>query len=551
MINNSIYKTSARSLSTLLIVGMALLPFASFAQEKNLSEVIDVVRPYKPILAEPLKIKTNPELNDNEALKPDIDYRVKPIKLDTLNLGNLLTYEKVKTESVAKLYRLYIKAGLGSHLNNIGDLYLNNIQSKSWQYGLIFRQLGGDGIPANTQFNEEKSTIYAKKIFTNASWASSASFNRNAFNFYGYDHDDTSFAASLVKQRFYTTSARTEVLTHIRETEGMNFGFATDAYHIEDHYRAAENGLKSELFFDKKMDRNTINIPLSVDLARYTDSSVNDNLVVRLSPTFAQKTDSMLSFKLGASLVYEQVTTGALHFYPLIHAQYNVIPRYFVTFGGMTGNVQKASLKSISDANPFIKSRITIRNQNEKIALYAGFMSSPQRFFIKMQLKYSYIDNLALFVTDSSDTKRFDIIYDGKNASLTNFTTDLSYFVAEKLRLGFKAELNDYNTATQTKAWNKPTTTLTGTVAYSIAKKFIFNANFFYIGPRKVRLSTAQTNFITLKAATDFNLDIEYRYSKTLSVFTRFDNIRGLGYERWLYYPSYGFNFIAGITFAL
>lgn len=521
------------------------------AQERNLSEVIDVVRPYKPILAEPLKIKTNPELNDNEALKPDIAYKVKPIKLDTINAGNLLTAEKVKTESIAKLYRLYLKAGLGTHLNNIGDVYFNNIQSKSWQYGFLFHQLGGDGILANTQTNENKANIYAKKIFTNASWSANLGYDHRALNFYGYDHDDTAFTRKDVRQRFNTFSAGTEVLTHIRESEGLNMGFNTDVYHTYSHRGAFENGLKSNLFFDKPFYENTINVPIAVDLSHYSDSLTQNNLLVKFAPSFAKRIDSAFSFRVGANFVFEQLNKGQLHFYPVASVEYKLVPRYLIAQAGITGDVHKTSLRSITSENPFVQSRISLKNMNEKISLYGALMSSPQRFFIKAFVKYSFIDNLLLFVNDSSDTKRLVPVYDGKNATRTNFVLDISYNVSEKLRLGTKGDFNSYSTSSEIKAWNKPEMLLTGTFSYTIAKKFIANAHVFYIGSRKARYSTATQNYTTLKPVTDLNVDLEYRYSKTLSVFTRFDNIRGVGYDQWLYYPTYGFNFIAGLTFAL
>ncbi len=542
-----------RSYILAVLICLLLVPIASIAQDRNISEVIDVVRPYKPILADPLKIKNNPEISDNETLKPDIEYRIKPLKLDSLNNGNPLPVEKMKAESIAKLYRLYVKAGIGTYLNNVGELYYNNIQNKEWLYGLHIRHLAGDGILANSAFSEDNSGVYAKKIFSGATWGANVNYNRNAVYHYGYNHSDTAFIKKDVRQRFNTFSASTQVLTTNREPNGLNFGFSADAYNLYDIEKAAENGLKTDLFFDRKWFKNTINLPVSVDISEFngTDTVNQTNLVVKVSPTFAQKTDSALSFKIGATFAYEQLQKGTLHFYPLAHVQYVLVPRFAIPFGGIRGDLQKQSYRGLSTENPFIKSDIILRNQNEKITLYGGVISNPGRFIFKAQLNYSYIDNLVLFVTDSTDSKRLAIVYDGKNGTRTNFIVEASYQVSEKLRLNGKVDVAGYNTVTQIRAWHKPQTSATATASYSIAKKFVFQANVFYIGNRDALINPKKQEFKKLNAITDLNLDIEYRYSKTLSIFSRFSNITASRYERWLDYPAYGFNFIAGLTFAL
>ena len=47
----------------------------------------------------------------------------------------------------------------------------------------------------------------------------------------------------------------------------------------------------------------------------------------------------------------------------------------------------------------------------------------------------------------------------------------------------------------------------------------------------------------------DVNIEGEYRYSKMMSFFLRFNNIASQRYYRWYNYPSQRFSFMIGVTF--
>ena len=56
------------------------------------------------------------------------------------------------------------------------------------------------------------------------------------------------------------------------------------------------------------------------------------------------------------------------------------------------------------------------------------------------------------------------------------------------------------------------------------------------------------TGFQKIKGYFDANLNIEYRYSKMLSVFAAFNNIGSVQYFNWYNYPGYRFQVMGGAT---
>lgn len=543
--------------SIVLIILAALTGGSVFAQDKSLSEVIDVIRPYKPVLADAVKIKSNPEINDKDIYKAEVEYQVKPIKLDSNYKSGLVAPEKPGKETVPKLFTSYLKAGMGNRWNNLFDFTINNSQNKDWQWGLISHHLGASGKPSDMSFNEQSAHVFAKRIFYGATWGGGFGYDRASTYFYGYDHSDTAFAKfnkKDLRQRFHTFEAQTEVLTTNKKNDALNFGLTAKTYYMYDFYKANETGLKSDLFFDKRYDRNVFNLGVSADFSKYNDSIDVTNGLLKITPSYSLKKDSTSYMKIGLMVATEFGQAQKVHAYPIAHLEYTVIPQYFVPFGGVYGNSTKNSFRSYSTENPYLSNRITLRNTHEKIALYAGFTTHYKAAYLKTQLTYSVIDSLPLFITDSADTKRFVVVYDGKNSIRTTFTTEMQYHFSEKIRTWARADLYAYNTSKQLHAWNLPSGKLQVGFQYNIAKKFIAHANIYSIGKRYARLDNSaavNTPSRVLKPVTDLNVSLEYRYSKTLSFFTRFNNIAGMKYERWLNYPAYGFNFLAGLTFAL
>jgi hypothetical protein len=58
------------------------------------------------------------------------------------------------------------------------------------------------------------------------------------------------------------------------------------------------------------------------------------------------------------------------------------------------------------------------------------------------------------------------------------------------------------------------------------------------------------TGYVKLKSYVDGNLEVDYRYSKILSVFASLHNLTASRYARWYNYPSYRFSALAGFSYS-
>ena len=116
------------------------------------------------------------------------------------------------------------------------------------------------------------------------------------------------------------------------------------------------------------------------------------------------------------------------YIYPQLNAQYDVYESIIIPYAGITGGLQKNSLRSLSNENPFIASNIEYKNTNTKFNVFGGLkgnLSSNTSYDAKAS--YSSVDNMAFYVIDYSDNTTLDnkykVLYD--NTNLFNVSAQL------------------------------------------------------------------------------------------------------------------------------
>ena len=102
-------------------------------------------------------------------------------------------------------------------------------------------------------------------------------------------------------------------------------------------------------------------------------------------------------------------------------------------------------------------------------------------------------------------------------------------------------------------AWNKPSFDVSIQARYNMGDKIVVNLGLYTIGKRYYEDFVVQLDDEgpTLPLAFDANLGVEYRYSKMLTFWARFNNIAAQRYYIYSQYPSYRFRGMLGFTYAL
>src|SRR4051794_30725331 len=106
-----------------LIAGMPALSFAQTAKGNLGDKEYIIVKDYKPVLGESSKISDSPKGDTTSANPPVMKYNIRSQKAVADYETPTIKAVKIKDEQLAKLYRSYVKLGIGNYTTYSGDLY--------------------------------------------------------------------------------------------------------------------------------------------------------------------------------------------------------------------------------------------------------------------------------------------------------------------------------------------------------------------------------------------------------------------------------------------
>ncbi len=547
----------------LKIIFLSLFPIFLFAQ-KGKEDLGDkeyiIVKDYKPVLGESYKISDLPEGDTASATPPVMDYNIRSKKLTSDYEAATIKAVKIKDEQLAKLYRTYIKLGMGNYTTYSGDLYVNALRSKKGAVGLALNHFSGNpGLDdvGYAGFSKSHGGVYGKYFLENSTFSGDLDYDRDVVHYYGYDTGDTIINKDDIKQRFnkfgILLNYGSNYLSKDRLNYSASFGFSS----ISDLYDVSENDLLIAGKAWKRVDNYLLNADLSFNyfsktLADGEKLSLNNNLnrsIVTFVPSITFDKEKYI-LVLGLNLGVEKNRDSDVRLFPKIDLTLPIAENILYTFVGVNGNIVKNNYQTITKENPFVTSAVEPANTINKLELKGGINGnfSSMMSFVAM-VKYTTIDQMQLYVNDSVYFNKFNVMYiDGKEL---NLHAELSYKKSENFTATFRFDQYGYSMSQNEKAWHRPNTVMALLANYNFYDKLILNASIFAHGKYYVRLEDS-LGYVSEKVNgyMDLNLGLEYRYSKILSLFFNANNLGFSRYYEWYNYPSERFNILGGIKYS-
>src|SRR5579863_504015 len=124
----------------------------------SLSEEIIVTTNYKPVLADAVKIRINPDLSDKTPFKAPLTYVTLDKRLERNTDIHQLEAMKMPPEVDSIPSNNYVRVGLGNYKTTYGEAYVNNGQDQAMQIGAYAKHLAQSSTSINKQ-NEIKDEI--------------------------------------------------------------------------------------------------------------------------------------------------------------------------------------------------------------------------------------------------------------------------------------------------------------------------------------------------------------------------------------------------------
>lgn len=524
------------------LLAVVLLSSNSYAQ-RNLSEEVNVVRQYKPILAEAIKINANPEIKVEEPGKETPSYQFLSHRIDSNLKVNAVQVEKMKNESISKLYNNYIRLGAGNARTTYFEAWTNNLRSKEWILGAHYRHQAQVGSIDNMAYSDNTIEAYAKRLYTKQSISLGVLYDRDVNHFYGYDHSLVKYSAKKVRQNYNLFGLQTELRSNQQAFNSFSYVGNFDFYTVNDRFDAKENRFAISTTGKYKEFKTT----LGIDIANFEDSLTSKNNLFYIEPSIHLK-EAGFNIEVGAAIYQEFGDNNLFHIYPNISANYKIEEIDAIVYAGLNGKIKKNSLRGFYAENPFVGNDLQMLNTNEKINLLGGIRGKIDlKNTYQVNVAYKSLSRAVYYVARNDAYRTYDVLYDGPNASQTEISLNYTHQSSDKLRIFAGFEHTIYKVDTIKEAWHKPASIFRLGTNYNIANKFLVDAQLFSYS--KMQAPDVNGNANTIKGGVDLNLGIDYRYSKIISVYLNLNNVLNYKRETFNYYTGLGFQAMLGASF--
>ena len=562
--DQQLQKRRIKKLQWFFVLILILGYFAAALAQTGMKDIeLKATSEFEPTIKDAVKLGDLPEIKDTVKKIANINYNIISTPLVSKYEVIPIDAAKMQNEPLSKLYHSLLKVGMGTYTTPYGEFWINSLRTRDVAYGIHFKHLSSSSHLKDvgySGYSDNEGELFGKKFYKKHTLTGEFNYKRNVMHFYGYDTTENNLSKDYTKQRYQLFEPVVKLQSHYTDSNKINHAIKVGYYNLTDVYKVAENNVKLNTVFNTYINKERLFVAFDADY--YNHKLPNDtfnDVIIKLNPYFETHGKKwMLDIGLAATLdAFSNQSSAKFYFHPQLNAQFDVYESIIIPYVGVNGGLQKNSLRSLSNENPFIASTLNYKNSNTKINVFGGLkgnLSSKTSYDVKAS--YSIVDSMHFFIIDYSNTSALDnqyqVFYD--NTDLFNVSGQVKYQFKEKINFIAKGNYYMYKTKNLNRAYHKPDFDLTFSANYNIKSKIIIKADVFVIG-NQFALTKVQDNFTysyeskLMKGIVDVNLGAEYRHSKMLSFFVNFNNIANTRYYRWEKYPSQRFNLMAGLTF--
>ncbi|RZL36049.1 MAG: hypothetical protein EOO96_07805, partial [Pedobacter sp.] len=393
-------------------------------------------------------------------------------------------------------------------------------------------------------------------------------YQRHGLFFYGIDDLNPTLNPDPARQAFNFIELEGEVINKFTPDENaLSYAAKVNAYTFSDKFDASEQTLTLTGYMNKRISSFNLGLAAAAELGKTKDFNTSfANNLLRLNPYIKLQTNGV-KITAGINFVQEFGDKSKTRIFPAVTADFTLIPDFLQVFGEVKGDVNRNTLKSFTDENPFLNANINMQNTVEKISISAGIKGTGgPGFGYKARFYSKKITDMPLFVNNFENFNKFDVIYDFGNMKLLGLEGEISVQVSDALKWTGKLNIEDYKPAVEKESYFKPQLRVSSNLIYAFDSKLTFNAAVAIQGDSKAKVYTSNPQpfpamyppvpdqtietYRNIKGFVDLGIGADYKINNKFGVFAKANNILNTKYNRFLYYPNNGFNIFGGVSYS-
>jgi hypothetical protein len=192
-----------------------------FAQDSLYTERIDVVKAFKPILSESIKIQSNPNPEIPETKVPEFNYSIPEKRLKSAPTLYTIKPLSLGTSLLPKLKNNYTRLGYGTYNTPLFETYIATTRNKNVQAGLFLKHLSSNP-EGDRAFSNNTAYVYGKRFLGKAIVTGDLYYYRNVVNLYGMDREGTAISEDDIKNEFETVDAKVSFQNILKDTSKLS-----------------------------------------------------------------------------------------------------------------------------------------------------------------------------------------------------------------------------------------------------------------------------------------------------------------------------------------
>lgn len=558
---------------------LSMLIVCSYGQGTNrdYNEEVTIRGSYDPTINQAFKINSKPETFSITLKNPEFSFESIEVDQPTQVVLKPIEAARIRTTRKAKVYKNYLKAGIGSWISPFVDFaHSSGTKDAVFNAGLYhlssFRNIADY---AASPFSNTKVSAGWKKLMDNHVFSIGLNYGLNTYRYYGYkpeefpsfniDEDD-------LKQTFNLVKLDLGLKSQYKKESKLHHAFNISAYYYFDKHNTSESNANFNFDLYKAFSLTELlnyqHLGLQGKISYYgnNDSVRNTtDIFIEGTPYFKAKY-GIVNFLLGLKFAYLSSDESVFAFNPVLIADLNVVPEALTLYAGIDGGLEKNSFLRLTTTNPwftgfyeFSQMDSTFTWQQNKFAVHGGIRGNiSNQLGFNIQVRYLLFNNMGFFVNTPivniwgpiPPSNKFTVFYDDGN--LFTFSGELTYQFGHDIKLWVNGEYNMYSLDSLSQPSHKPVSVFGLGGSWLIKKKVNIGVEAFYSVDRYA-ISIVNTQLIstfnetTLDGFIDLNLSLSYNISDNFSVWLSGTNLLNNNYQVFLNYPVHGLEIMGGI----
>lgn len=503
-------------------------------------------------MADANKIELLPSLPPLDTSSKNLKYDVPAHPVEMKYEAPTLRPIAIKAAEKQADYRGFLRLGGGSPTSVLGEggYYFGKSETYDGKIYLKHHQLSADRALENQRFSSTGGSVSGNyyQLPSNLAVGAKVAYNYDRVQFYGYDHEVSSFTREATRQDYKLLDFSTKLYNRTKSEMDLNFSLAPRVYLLNDYYSNREIGFDMPMTATKWFnEKHALRLVLRPDITTFTDTATQKLNNIYLQPSFTFHTD-VVQVKLGANFVNHK---DVFSVFPDVDLTLRIWGEGIQAFAGAGGDLRKNTYLSMSRYNPFIQIRKSQLRNTSTLNFFGGVKGNVGFIEYNGQVGYSRVNDLALYITffekDQSGVPltRFATLYDSASVFNLQFTAKIK--PVENLVLTATASQNVYSLYNQEAAFGLPEIEGNFGAVYSLLEdKMSLKANFYMADqiPYRDELGVLGESDVLY----DLSLGGSYFFTKNVGAFLDINNILNNKRERWYRYPMVGLNFMIGVN---